>query len=67
MRISVNKVAKSLGLSSPTLRGYVRKFEKELVERGVLEVEERVVMKRYYVLVDPEQFLKCLKELAKGE
>jgi DNA-binding Lrp family transcriptional regulator len=65
--MSVNKVAKELGLSAPTLRDYIRRYEKELVDRGVLEVEERVVRKRYFVLVEPGEFLEAVKNLARGE
>jgi DNA-binding Lrp family transcriptional regulator len=67
VRMSVNRVAKELGLSAPTLRDYIRRYEKELVERGVLEVEERVVRKRYFVLVAPNRFLEMIRDLAKGE
>jgi len=67
VRMSVNKVAKELGLSAPTLRDYVKRYEKELVERGILEVEERVVRKRYFVLVESQKFLDAIKSLVKGE
>ena len=63
MRIKMKEVSEKTGVSYSSIRHYVRKFEKELIARGVLEVEQGFVRKRYYVLVEPDEFVDLLKDL----
>lgn len=61
---SLKSVARKTGYSYESLRYYVKKYEKELVDEGVLIVKESLALKRYYVL-DPDKFIETLKKLVR--
>ena len=60
---SLYSVAKKTGYSYAALRSQVNKYEKQLIAKGVLQVEERLAKKKYFVLVQPEEFIEVLKKL----
>jgi len=60
---SLKSVSKKTGYSYASLRLYVKKYEKELKDEGVLVVKEMLSgFKRYYV-TDPDKFIETLKRL----
>jgi len=63
---SLKAVARETGYSYESLRYYVKKYEKNLVNEGVLEVKENLASKRYYVH-DPGRLIATLKKLIKEE
>jgi len=61
---TLKAVARETGYSYESLRYYVRKYEEELVNEGVLEVKENLASRRYYVH-DPGRLIATLKKLIK--
>lgn len=60
---SLNSVAKKTGYNYASLRSQVSRYEKDLISKGVLQVKEGLVRKKYFVLVPPEEFIDTLKKL----
>jgi len=61
---SLKSVARKTGYSYDSLLYYVKKYEEELVNEGVLEVKENLASRRYYVH-DPDRLIATLKKLIK--
>jgi len=63
---SLKSVARKTGYSYDSLRRYVKRYEKELVNEGVLVVKESLALKRYYT-PDADRLIEALKKMIKEE
>ncbi len=63
---SLKSVARKTGYSYDSLRRYVKRYEKELVNEGVLVVRESLALKRYYT-PDADKLIEILKKMIKEE
>ncbi len=66
-RFRLSEVARIMGFDYSSLRTQVKKREEILKAKGLLAVEESLVNKKYYVLVEPKEFIERLRKIIRGE
>jgi len=64
---SLRSVAKKTGYDYGSLRFYVKKYEKELISEGVLQIKETLARRRYLIPVSPDEFIETLKKLIRED
>jgi transposase-like protein len=65
--LNLKAVARKIGCNYVSLRLYVKKYEEELVKRGVLKTQEVFARKKFFVVVPPEEFVKAIREVIRED
>jgi hypothetical protein len=64
---SLKSVSLKTGYDYGSLRLYVKKYEKELISKGVLQTKETLARKKYLIPVSPDEFIATLKKLIRED